>query len=157
MKEVKIYLASAISDIARKSYQKEIAKHIEDKGFSVYAASTNDSINDKSNNPTPRDIYKGDISEIVTSDYFLALISGAGEDGTISEIGFVSGWNENNSENPIEIIAVVTNERLLQPQFYEGISSAGYNHLVLGMIDKWGKVFNNLEEALEYIKNKEVR
>ena len=167
----KVYLAGGISDTARKNYQKELAKKIRDLGYEVYAAAENNSINDKSNNPTPLDIYNGDIERVKECDIFIATISGGNEDGTISEIGMVAGWNEYeylqkiklNKQyepyKPIKIVAFTTNERLMTPQFYKGskeditgLASAGYNHLVLGMIDKWGEFVGNKEDMLNKLK-----
>src|SRR5699024_5792359 len=90
----RVYLASGISDKARKEYQKEVAQKIRDLGYDVYAAAENDAINDKSNDPTPLDIYKGDIEKIKECDIFVVCITGGNEDGTLSEIGMVAGWNE---------------------------------------------------------------
>ena len=36
----------------------------------------------------------------------------------------------------------------MQPQFWNGIASGGFNHLVAGMIDKWG-VFENMLKYME--------
>ena len=160
----KVYFASGISDKVRKRYQKEVAEKIRKLGYKVYAASENDSINDKSNDPTPLDIYNGDIDRIKECDIFVVCISGAGEDGTLSEIGMVSGWNEREfhvkiKENkhyepykPIQIVAYTTNERLMQPQFWNGIASGGMNHLVAGMIDKWGEFVGTEEDMLKRMK-----
>lgn len=156
----KVYLASGISDKARKTYQAGVVDKLIELGYEVYGASKNDSINDKSNDPTPADIYIGDIPRVLESDYVVVAISGAGEDGTISEIGAVTGWNECTEDKPIKIVAYLTNERLLQPQFYIGktgakigVPSAGYNHLVLAMIDKWGVLLESEDVMLEYMKN----
>lgn len=167
----KVYLASGISDKARKEYQKIVAEKIESLGYDVYAASRNDSINDKSNDPTPLDIYNGDIERVKECDIFVVCISGGNEDGTLSEVGMVAGWNEGieNSikyiqdcyekerllESKIKIVAYTINERLMQPQFWNGIASGGFNHLVAGMIDKWGEFVGGEEEMLEYLKEGE--
>lgn len=160
----KVYLASGISDKARKRYQKEVAEKIEALGYEVYAASRNDSINDKSNNPTPLDIYNGDIDRIKECDIFVVCISGGNEDGTLSEIGMVAGWNEYYNfstskiareiygDETIKIIAYTTNERLMQPQFWNGIPSGGFNHLVAGMISRWGVFVGTEEDMLARMK-----
>ena len=161
----KVYLAGGISDTARKNYQKELAKKIRDLGYEVYAAAENNSINDKSNNPTPLDIYNGDIERVKECDVFVVTISGAGEDGTISEIGMVAGWNEHYhisssslardiyGDETIKIIAFTTNERLYNPDFSQNIPSAGFNHLVLGMIQKWGEFVGNEQDMLDKLKD----
>ena len=91
----KVYLAGGISDIARKEYQRNMARKIRLAGaYEVYAAAENDSINDKSNNPTPLDIYNADISALRSSDMFIQTISGGNEDGTNYESGVIAGINE---------------------------------------------------------------
>lgn len=168
----KVYLAGGISDKARKNYQAELTEKLEELGYEVYAAARNNEINDKSNDPTPVDIYNGDIERVKECDIFIATISGGNEDGTISEIGMVAGWNEalreysfRINENrldrvlPIKIVAFTTNERLMEPQFWKGdkedikgLASAGFNHLVAGMIDKWGTFVGNEDDMLEYME-----
>lgn len=139
----RIYLAHGISTRGEFEDSKRVAADIRSLGYDVYVASENDSINDKSNEPTPIDIYNGDVSEILACDIFVVNISGGHQDGTISEIGVVAGANEVTSYGDefdiTPIIAYTSNVRLLQPQFHEGIPSAAANHLVLGMIDRWGK------------------
>src|SRR5699024_9879277 len=129
-------------------------------------------INDKSNDPTPIDIYNGDVSEIMSSDIFVVNLSGGHQDGTISEIGVVAGLNEVREEidadkafdirvgnmpnvldsETIPIIAYTSNARLLQPQQYRGMSSASANHLVLGMIDRWGEFVGDEADMLQTLK-----
>ena len=135
---MKVYLAGGISDTDRKEGQKRTAEALRAMGYEVYAASENNFINNKSNDPTPLDIYYGDVDRIKESDLFIVRISGGNEDGTLAEIGFVAGWNE-LSDNSIPILAYTTNERLIQPQFWHGIPSGGFNHLLAGMVDRWGK------------------
>lgn len=181
---MKFYLAGAISDEFRKNGQVETVKELKDGGVKdIYAAALNDSINDKSNNPTPLDIYNADIDQVLESDVFIYTISGAGEDGTQFESGVVCGANDTrlvyNSDiseimdmiqsgkltpeqtvdalaeikrDYIELLGFTTNERIMQPQFYEGVPSGGYNHLILGGVDKWGKFLGNRAAMLEYIR-----
>lgn len=162
----KIYLAGGISDSARKKYHRELAPKIRELEYKVYSASENDSINDKSKHEvTPEMIYDGDIPEVLDSDIFVVCITGGNEDGTLSEIGAVAGWNEGileynkmvsslNQRQPIEIVAYTTNERLMNPDFSDGISSAGFNHLIKGMIDKWGIFVGGEKEMLEYLERR---
>lgn len=148
----KVYLAHPISTRGEFEDSKRVAERIRALGFEVYAAAENSAINDKSNEPTPRDIYEGDVNQILDCDIFVVNVTGGLQDGTISEIGLVAGLNEmehlqrdvfaehgvNLLIDKIPIIAYTSNARLLQPQFHEGIPSAGANHLVLGMVDRWG-------------------
>src|SRR5690625_5203828 len=138
----KVYLAHSISTAGEYNDSKRVANEIRALGYEVYAAAENDSINDKSNNPAPIDIYNGDVSEILSSDIFVVNLSGGHQDGTISEIGLVSGVNEeryDSGKTTITIIAYTSNARLAIPQHYHGMASASANHLVLGIIDRWGK------------------
>src|SRR5699024_6773926 len=172
---MKVYLAHPISTTGEFVDSKRVANNIRDIGYDVYVASENDSINDKSNEPTPLDIYDGDIDEIINADIFVVNLSGGLQDGTISEIGFVAGHNEVRFEieadkafyirvgnipnvldtKSIRIIAYTSNARLLQPQFSDGIPSASANHLVKGMIDRWGEFVGD-EEAM-YRKLYEIK
>ncbi|QIG62595.1 nucleoside 2-deoxyribosyltransferase [Sporosarcina phage Lietuvens] len=167
----RIYLAHSISTTGEYEDSKRVANEIRALGYEVYVASENDAINDKTNEPTPKDIYEGDVSEILKADIFVVNVSGGLQDGTISEIGVVAGLNESasyessfsefyesefgrlpaNSEIK-PIIAYTSNARLLQPQFYEGIASAGANHLVLGMVDKWGRFCGGEDAMLAHLK-----
>lgn len=147
----KIYLAHSISTKGEFNDSKRVAQELRKIGYEVYVASENDSINDKSNNPTPIDIYNGDVNRIVECDIFVVNLNGNLQDGTISEIGVVSGLNEAR-EVKIPLIAYSSNARLLQPQFYKGIPSASANHLVLGMIDKWGSFVGSEESMLSTLK-----
>ena len=172
---VKIYLAHAISTRGEYEDSKRVAERIRSLGYEVYAAAENDSINDKTNNPTPIDIYNGDVSEILSSDIFVVNLSGGHQDGTISEIGVVAGINEikedvtedryeylsgdasevfPNYDIPIDIIAYTSNARLLQPQHYHGMASACVNHLVLGMVDKWGEFVGGEDDMLEALRSR---
>src|SRR5690625_951536 len=158
----KVYLAHSISTAGEYNDSKRVANEIRALGFEVYAAAENDSINDKSNEPTPIDIYNGDINEILSSDIFVVNLSGGHQDGTISEIGVVAGVNEiveNVSETYdilgakiIPIISYTSNARLLQPQHYRGMSSASVNHLVLGMVDRWGEFVGDEQAMLQTLK-----
>lgn len=134
----KIYLAHPISNDYEAQASIETASKLRALGYEVYAAAENKSINDKTNNPTPVDIYRADVSKIVECDVFVVNITGGYQDGTISEIGVVCGLNEADVISPKPIIAYSTSSRLANPQHYNGIPSAGANHLVLGMIDSWG-------------------
>lgn len=158
-----IYLAHSISTRGEYEDSKRVANEIRALGYEVYAAAENDSINDKTNEPTPEDIYNGDVTEILSSDIFVVNISGGHQDGTISEIGVVAGINEmiidlsagvieGSSYSKIPIIAYTSNARLLQPQHYQGMASASANHLVLGMIDKWGEFVGGEDDMLSKLK-----
>ena len=145
----KLYYATNISTTGESVDSIRIANNLRQLGYEVYAAAENKSINDKSNDPTPADIYDGDVSEILTSDIFVVNLTGGHQDGTISEIGLVAGLNERGANIPI--VAFTTNTRLLQPQHYWNIPSASANHLVLGMVEKYGVFVGNERNLYEYL------
>lgn len=154
---LKVYLAHPIATKGEFEDSKRVAREIRKLGYEVYAAADNDAINDKSNDPTPIDIYEGDVQQIIDSDIFVVNVTGGLQDGTISEIGFVAGINERklSVEKAVPILAYTSNARLLQPQYYKGVPSASANHLVLGMIDKWGEFAGDegaMLETLNYWK-----
>jgi len=148
---MKVYLAHPISTTGEFNDSKRVANEIRQLGYEVYAAAENLAINDKSNDPTPRDIYDGDVSEIMDCNVFVVNLTGGLQDGTISEVGFVSGYNEANKSNPIKIIGYTSNTRLQKPQFYKSIPSSHANHLVLGMIEKWGEFAGDEKKMLEIL------
>lgn len=159
MTKLKIYLAHPLSTTAEFEDSKRVANRLREQGFEVFVASENLNINDKSRNPTPKDIYDADISELLSSDIVVANISATLYDGTILEIGAVAGFNENIrelgrslGETPIPIIGYTSNARLLQPQFYKGVPSASANHLVLGAVAKWGEFVGNEDSMIEKAK-----
>ncbi|EKU50334.1 nucleoside 2-deoxyribosyltransferase [Staphylococcus massiliensis] len=147
----KIYLAHPISTTADFNDSIRVANELRNLGYQVYAAVENNSINDKSNNPTPIDIYNGDVGEILKSNIFVVNLTGGQQDGTISEIGLVAGLNESGQYN-IPIIAYTSNKRLSQPQFYKGVPSASSNHLVLGMVAKHGYFVGDEDGLMDYLK-----
>lgn len=140
---MKVYYAAPISTTAEFNDSKRVARLIRELGYEVYAAAENASINDKTNDPTPTDIYDADMGELLTSDIVVVNLTGGHADGTITEVGAVAGFNEhltyfNTNREPIEVLAYTSNARLLKPQFHKGIPSASANHLTLGAIEKWG-------------------
>ena len=104
----------------------------------------------------------------MSSDLFVVNLSGNLQDGTISEIGFVAGYNEalqyddsfkeflleeglDVYSDTIPILAYTSNARLLQLQFSDGLPSASANHLVKGMIDRWGKFSGKENNLYKYL------
>ena len=155
----KIYLAHPISTRGEFEDSKRVAKRIRELGFEVYAAAENDSINDKSNDPTPLDIYFGDVTELLSSDIVVVNLTGGLADGTITEVGVVTGynesvnhfskyWDESLGGDLIKVVAYTSNARLVQPQFYKGIPSASANHLTLGAIERWGEFVGGEDEMI---------
>jgi nucleoside 2-deoxyribosyltransferase len=153
---MRAYLAHPISTRGEFTDSIRVANRIRSLGFEVFAAAESKSINDKSNNPTPIDIYDVDMGALLSSDIVVVNLTGGHADGTITELGAVAGWNEALSEPgvqtdgvyEIKIVAYTSNARLLQPQFHKGIPSASANHLSLGTVEKWGSFVGGEAEML---------
>lgn len=152
----KIYLAHSISTKAEFKDSIRVANLIRGIGFSVYAAAENKTINDKSNDPTPDDIYDGDIPEIKGADIVVVNITGGLQDGTMTEVGFVTGYNEaqedNENDRRIQLIGFTTSTRLLQPQHHKGMASASASALALGMIERHGIFVGDERNLYEYLR-----
>ena len=146
----KVYYAQSIATQGEFDYSIKVSNKIKELGYEVYAPALNNKINDKSNNPTPKDIYNGDVSEIINSDVFVINLTGGKEDGTLTELGLVAGLNE--TYHDIYVVAFTSNKRLELPQFYKGIPSASANHLALGMIDKYGVFVGNESDMLRHLR-----
>lgn len=144
----KVYLAHPISTKGEFTDSIRVAERIRSIGHGVYAAAENNSINDKSNNPTPIDIYDADMTQLLSSDIVVINLSGGHQDGTITELGAVAGFNEAVGRQLIKIVAYTSNARLLQPQTYKGIPSASANHLSLGAIEKWGEFVGTEDDMI---------
>ncbi|MDE9798908.1 nucleoside 2-deoxyribosyltransferase [Staphylococcus delphini] len=149
----KIYLAHSIATKAEAEDSIRVANELRKLGFDVYAAAENKTINDKSNNPTPRDIYEHDTEAINNCDIFVVNLNGGSQDGTISEIGYVAGLNESSKHKMKIIIAYTSNARLLNTQTYNGLASASVNHLVLGMIYNWGFFAKDEKDMFEWLRD----
>lgn len=154
---MKVYYASSCSQIEDKEFSIKVNKEVASLGFEVYTPATNDSINDKRNNPTPRMIYDADMDRLQECDILLVNINGGHQDGTIFEIGAICLRNEYNeifNLGEIEIIPFTRNQRLLDTQIHKGIASASVNHLVFGGVEKWSHHERLLtyEEAIERLK-----
>src|SRR5699024_5218893 len=158
-KMVKLYYATSIATQGETLDSIRVANNLRNLGYEVYVASENKSINDKSNNPTPEDIFNGDIYEILSSDIFVVNLTGGTQDGTISEIGFVAGWNEAGIQDNeavrgtarMPIVALTTNTRLMQPKHHHGVTSASANHLVLRMNNKFGEFVGGEKELYGFL------
>lgn len=154
---IKVYYASSCSQIEDKLFSEQVNKDISDMGFDIYTPATNDSINDKRNNPTPEMIYDADMERLKHCNILLVNINGGHQDGTIFEVGSICYGNELKDLfdiKPTLIIPFTRNQRLINLQTYDGLASASVNALVYGGIKKWSNVKGLLtyEQALERLK-----
>lgn len=60
----KVYLAHSIATEGEFYSSLKVANRIRVLGYDVYTTAENSSINDKTNSPTPKDIYEGDVVEV---------------------------------------------------------------------------------------------
>lgn len=162
-----IYIAGSISRPCEQMWHSDISRKLIDMGYSTYAPAENKSINDKSNNPTPLDIYNGDVEKLLSCDILLVELHGGKQDGTIWECGWACGWNERNEEInklfegefspfvPLKnkvIFFYTSNTRLLNNAMWEGIPSESLNHLVLGGFMKFGRYLGSPDEMLKFLE-----
>lgn len=172
-----IYIAGSISRPCEQMWHSDISKKLIDMGYSTYAPAENKTINDKTNNPTPLDIYNGDVEKLLSCDILLVELHGGKQDGTIWECGWACGWNERNLEieecisklqkilpeeffyhlekqkrkNKV-IFFYTSNTRLLNNAMWEGIPSESLNHLVLGGFMKFGRYLGSPDEMLKFME-----
>lgn len=116
----------------------ELAGTVIKPKFVVYAPALNKDINDKSNDPTPQIIYEQDVDRLLASDVVVINYTGGDADGTILELGMLSGMYESVKEEGVlpKVLVYSSNQRALRPQLHNGIASGKLNHMVLGAIDK---------------------
>ena len=89
-----IYFGHACSLTEAKIHSSKVADRIRECGYKVYVASENDDINDKTKDPTPFDIYLGDVSRMKAAEFMVFNLNGSHQDGTIWESGWVCGNND---------------------------------------------------------------
>ena len=163
----KIYLGHSIATTGEAKDSIRVANNIRDilndkelgNMGEVYVASENMAINDKTNDPTPADIYQGDITRLMGADIVIYDLNGNRQDGTISEIGFTAGYGEGLRKAGKElnqlVVGYTSNSRVISPDFAYGVPSASACHLPLGMIEEWGAFVGTEErmyKALEILK-----
>ena len=183
---IKIYNGCPISEEGTRTLSivtaQEVAECAEKHGESVdIFVPAVQPFNDKANGePTPRDIYKGDIERLRESNIALFNLTGGLQDGTNSEIGVVTGMNESIVSEMIghkldfdifetreswdkalrELLIVTfaysTASRVPNPQHFYGIASASVNHLILGMLDEWGIIFPTRKAMIDTLEEKGV-
>lgn len=167
-KNLEVYIAGSISRRCEKEWHSAVSKALIDMGYQTYAPAENTSINDKTNNPTPRSIYDGDVAKLKSCDILLCELHGGKQDGTIWECGMISGWNElakmiNDHENvkhrdifvPFkEMYFYTSNSRLLNNMNWRGIPSESLNHLVIGGFDVWGDFLGSPEDMIKAMRTR---
>ena len=98
-KPMTLYLAHPVADKANFHDSLRLASEIESissadgsQKFKVYAPAGNKKINDKSNNPTPIDIYDEDMERLDSHDVVVANYTGVNSLGTLLEISTLGAY-----------------------------------------------------------------
>lgn len=142
-----IYIGAPISNTGYVMYVNKVVETLRDIGYNVYSAIEDESINDKTNDPSPKQIYVNDLHGILKSDIFVFLETGGIQVGTHVELGIVLGMKSMGAQ--IKLVGFSNNQRLENPQVKEGFPSASMNHLALGGVIAHGDMFNNEEGFVE--------
>ena len=142
-----IYIGAPISNTGYVMYVNKVVETLRDIGYNVYSAIEDESINDKTNDPSPKQIYVNDLHGILKSDIFVFLETGGIQVGTHVELGIVLGMKTMGAQ--IRLIGFSNNQRLENPQVKEGFPSASMNHLALGGVIAHGDMYNNEEGFVE--------
>lgn len=120
-KPMTLYLAHPVADKANFHDSLRIANEIESisntdgsQKFKVYAPAGNKKINDKSNNPTPIDIYDEDMERLDTHDVVVANYTGVNSLGTLLEISTLGAYYQ-------KVKQIVEDAKLLSENMIFGI------------------------------------
>lgn len=140
-KPMTVYLAHGISDKANFHDSLRIAEEIENikttnglQKFKVYAPAGNKKINDKSNNPTPIDIYDEDMKRLDSHDVVVANYTGVNSIGTLLEISTLGAYYQKvrqiiTDANKLEVELtkdLFTSQKYMDDE-YESAYEQGYN------------------------------
>ena len=156
MKNIKLYLGGSLfseSNILGRKHEYKVATEALPNAviFSPVMADFNTSKDAML--PTAKDIFEGDLKEILDTDYFIADLGDMYDTGLHGELGVVAGLNHYSMKN-IVIIGVLSDIRLSSSNKYE-IPPYGMNHFQLGLIESNGYIVKSFDEALELIKKLE--
>lgn len=84
-----VYLACPLSTEGDVMFANTVAQLMREKGLNVYSPIEDESINDKSNDPEPEDIFINDYIGIEQADYVFLVETGREQVGTHVELGIV--------------------------------------------------------------------
>jgi len=171
----KVYIGGPLFTEAEVSQRLKEGTQLEELGYDVYNPIANDDINDKNDNPTARDIFTQDVSEILTSDIVTAPIDNE-DPGLMMELGLVLGGNlfmrafeymkkELDDESirviekytpfrSIEILSIASDIRKETAGNYEGVRvPKGYNQFVIGGLDCMcrGRVYDSFAKIKDIL------
>ena len=166
--EKRIYLANGLFTIADRKLNEEIYNRLKTElngNVEIYAPQFNLVINDKTKSAPSLPIYRGDTEKLKWANIVLAVLDGQ-DLGVATEIGFVSGWNEANIDNPENqkiIVGIYSDNRDVSLTYSEeknkdmlakGIAESQYPYInlyTIGAVKSFGKLFSTVDEALKFI------
>lgn len=165
-KPMTVYLAHGISDRANFHDSLRIAQEIESikttdgsQKFEVYAPAGNKKINDKSNNPTPIDIYDEDMKRLDSHDVVVANYTGVNSLGTLLEISTLGAYYQKVKqivEDAKELASELINEEKTYEYFndYELEISEAYVLGIETFVNKFiNQQMNKLPKVFVYTSN----
>lgn len=156
MKE-RIYLAAPISTEGDVMYVNRLATELRNLGYHVYSPIEDETINDKTKNPTAEDIFNNDNDGIDSADIFLAVETGREQVGTHTELGGELALLRKGVSDR-ELIVFTNNFRLNNPQIQNGIPSASANHYTMGGVWEHGTFIEGMTEGLlRYMKERKSK
>ncbi|MCR8613010.1 MAG: nucleoside 2-deoxyribosyltransferase [Mycoplasma sp.] len=103
-------------------------------------------------NPTNMEIFQGDNEAVQKSTVFLVDLNN-NDSGTMMELGMAVQKKINGED--VEIVGYLWDLRMNRPQGEDKFDRPlGFNGFVVGGIQKYGKLFEKFDDALEYLKKK---
>ena len=152
-KEERVYLAGPISTEGDVVYMMYLAEELRNLGYHVHAPHEDDSINDKTNDPSADDIFANDTDAIDNSDIVVLVESGREQIGTHMEAGKIIERIEQGA--PLELVVFTSNYRVEDTQIEDGKASASVNHYALGGYKRAGTWVDGMSTGmLEYMKER---
>jgi len=144
--ENEIYFGHACSLTEAKIHSSQVADRIRECGYSVYVASENDDINDKTKDPTPFDIYLGDVSRMKAAEFMVFNSNGSHQDGTIWE----SGWTCGNNDAHLAIQTAYNNLKPYLSHMEKAFADYGIENQFTNIVER------TFKELLQEINYKEM-
>lgn len=173
---MKIYFANGLFSAADRMFNDYCWQKLIDAGVKpedIYMPQKNMEINDKSASATSLPIYEGDTNRLKEADVLIAVLDGVSIDaGVASEVGWVAGYNEYHQEEVEYLtgkqkvilglytdnrdLSATSNIKKLVESNEAGVAESQWpyaNLYTVGCCKKYGKVFSNIDNLCEYIKD----
>lgn len=178
-KKTKVYVGGSLftdKQIAQRIREEELLKK-NFKNIDIYNPITNDEINDKTKQPTAKDIFEQDTKKVIESDIITADLDDIDE-GLAMELGVAYGINymltminmaiqengvvdkqcffEMNKSIPYKKIFATYSDIRQDTKNENGIyKSVGKNQYVIGGVELIGKIHRHFEDVIKDLKESE--